>query len=83
MEIQAGEEIQLRCESQGGNPAPIIKWYIDNQELDGSLQKNETSIGNERTWNAISVIRIIFQKVKLNDIRICLMLKIINSFLLK
>ena len=69
MEIQAGEEIQLRCESQGGNPAPIIKWFIDNQELDGSLQKNETSIGNERTWNAISIIRIIFQKVRLNDLR--------------
>ena len=64
LEVRAGEEIQLRCESQGGNPAAIIKWYIDNQELDGSIQKNETSIGNERTWNAISIIRVVFQKVE-------------------
>ena len=63
LQVRAGEEIQLRCESQGGNPAPILKWYIDNQELDGSIQKNETSIENERRWNAYSLIKIAFQKV--------------------
>ena len=61
--MNAGEEIQLRCESQGGNPAPILKWFIDDQELDGSLQKNETDIGNERRWNAYSIIKVAFQKV--------------------
>ena len=81
LEVRAGEEIQLRCESQGGNPAAIIKWYIDNQELDGSIQKNETSIGNERTWNAISIIRVVFQKVEgLKRVRHIIIDSIISSF---
>ena len=44
LQVRAGEEIQLRCESQGGNPAPILKWYIDNQELDGSIQKMKLAL---------------------------------------
>ena len=64
LQIKEGDEIEIRCESQGGNPAPTLKWYIDNQELDGSLQKNETDIGNERRWNAYSIIKVVFQKVK-------------------
>ena len=63
LRVEAGKQIQLRCESQGGNPAAVLKWFIDNQELDGSLQKNESDIGNERRWNAISIIKIAFQKV--------------------
>ena len=63
LQVHSGEEVELRCESQGGNPAPILKWYIDDQELEGSLQKNETSIGNTRQWNSYSLIKTVFQKV--------------------
>ena len=63
LQVRSGEEVELRCESQGGNPAPILKWLIDDQELEGSLQKNETSIGNPRKWNSYSLIKAVFQKV--------------------
>ena len=63
LKIEIGRKIRLRCESQGGNPPAILKWFIDNQELDGSIQKNETDVGNEKKWNAVSIIDMAFQKV--------------------
>ena len=63
LQVRSGEEVELRCESQGGNPAPILRWFIDDQELEGSLQKNESSIGNPRQWNSYSLIKAVFQKV--------------------
>ena len=63
LQVRSGEEVELRCESQGGNPAPILRWFIDDQELEGSLQKNESSIGNPRQWNSYSLIKAGFQKV--------------------
>ena len=37
LQVAAGQRARLRCESRGGNPAPLIKWFIDDQELLGRL----------------------------------------------
>jgi hypothetical protein len=63
LQVKSGGLARLRCESRGGNPAANLKWFIDGQELEGGNQKNETEIGNNRKWNAISVIEITFNKV--------------------
>ena len=63
LQVTAGQIARLRCESRGGNPAALIKWFIDDEELRGSSQKNETEIGDNRKWNAVSLIEIPFRKV--------------------
>jgi hypothetical protein len=40
-----------RCESRGGNPAPLISWFLDNEELP-STQHNESEAGHKK-WAAI------------------------------
>ena len=37
MKVAAGQRAELRCESRGGNPAPLIKWFIDDLELLGDF----------------------------------------------
>ena len=61
--MAAGKSVRLRCESRGGNPPAEIYWYIDDELLTESSQKNETEVGDDRKWNAISVLRIVFKKV--------------------
>ena len=63
LQVTAGQIVRLRCESRGGNPAALIKWFIDDEELRGGSQKNETEIGNNRKWNAVSLIELAFSKV--------------------
>ena len=65
LQVTAGQIVRLRCESRGGNPAALIKWFIDDEELRGGSQKNETEIGNNRKWNAVSLIELAFSKVRL------------------
>lgn len=62
LSVKAGEAARLRCESRGGNPPALLKWFIDDEELPGSDQKNETDIGNSRRWNAIGAIEVTFHK---------------------
>jgi hypothetical protein len=30
--------VNLRCESRGGNPAPNLKWFLNDEELVGGEQ---------------------------------------------
>lgn len=60
-----GDVARLRCESRGGNPPAGLKWFLDEEELSGSSQKNETEIGDNRKWNAVSVIEIALSKVSI------------------
>ena len=62
LNVKSGETVRVRCETRGGNPAAIIRWYIDELEMNGSEQKNETEVGNDRRWNSISVIEMNFEK---------------------
>ena len=63
LQVTAGQVARLRCESRGGNPPAGLKWFIGDQELPGSSQKNETEVGDNRKWNAVSVIEIAFNRV--------------------
>ena len=63
LQVTAGKSLRLRCESRGGNPPADIQWYIDDELLTESSQKNETEVGDDRKWNAISVLQIVFKKV--------------------
>ena len=56
---------RLRCESRGGNPPAGLKWFIDDEELGGSSQKNETEVGDNRKWNAVSVIEVSLRRVSI------------------
>ena len=51
--LREGKEEVLRCESRGGNPAPVISWYIDDSEVK-SEQRNETELGDSKRWTAVS-----------------------------
>ena len=68
--MAAGKSVRLRCESRGGNPPAKIYWYIDDELLTESSQKNETEVGDDRKWNAISVLRIVFKKVGIYTLKI-------------
>ena len=68
--MAAGKSVRLRCESRGGNPPAEIYWYIDDELLTESSQKNETEVGDDRKWNAISVLRIVFKKVGIYTLKI-------------
>jgi len=62
LQVTAGKIVRLRCESRGGNPPAGLKWLIDEETLEGSSQKNETEVGDNRKWNAISVIEVAFSQ---------------------
>ena len=66
MTVTSDSSAQIRCESRGGNPAAILKWFIDEEELEdiGYDQKNETDVGDKRLWNAVSLLDYTFKKVK-------------------
>ncbi len=71
--VSSGESAQLRCESRGGNPPATLRWFVDGEERkvaknkdgreDGEGQRNETEVGSEHRWNAISVVNMKFDKV--------------------
>ncbi|TRY76871.1 hypothetical protein TCAL_03833 [Tigriopus californicus] len=58
LEIKSDTTGSVRCESRGGNPAPILKWYLDEEELNGASQRNESDLANLRRWNAVSIVEI-------------------------
>ena len=31
--IKAGGTTRVSCESRGGNPAAVLKWFIDDEEV--------------------------------------------------
>uniref|UniRef100_A0A0K2SZJ5 Ig-like domain-containing protein n=2 Tax=Lepeophtheirus salmonis TaxID=72036 RepID=A0A0K2SZJ5_LEPSM len=58
--IPAGRPVRVRCESRNGNPPPALRWFIEEEEIPGSSQTNET--GNSRLFNAISNVELILSK---------------------
>lgn len=63
--INSGQDnVRLRCESRAGNPPAILKWYVDNEELDAIAEvRNETGFQSDKTWNVVSVVQVVFRKV--------------------
>ena len=49
----AGEELNLECVSEGGNPAPKLFWSINGRELP-TLQAQENQRTEAGAWKAVS-----------------------------
>eukprot|EP00094_Tigriopus_californicus_P003980 TCALIF_03833-PA protein Name:"Similar to KIRREL3 Kin of IRRE-like protein 3 (Homo sapiens)" AED:0.15 eAED:0.16 QI:0/0.28/0.12/1/1/1/8/0/621 len=64
LEIKSDTTGSVRCESRGGNPAPILKWYLDEEELNGASQRNESDLANLRRWNAVSIVEITLKQIR-------------------
>ncbi len=48
----AGEDVELECVVEGGNPASRVRWFARDQELSaGHIQEN---IRQKRTWRSVS-----------------------------
>ncbi len=61
---RAGEAARVRCESRGGNPPARLRWTLGGEDVTGDArQKNETDLGSDRRWNAVSVVAVTFTKV--------------------
>ncbi|ERL89500.1 hypothetical protein D910_06866 [Dendroctonus ponderosae] len=60
-----GELAVIKCVSHYGNPPPILKWFLDQQEITSSPnQTNTTELDNTKTWLAISVLEMTISKEK-------------------
>ena len=40
MTIKAGGTTRVSCESRGGNPAAVLKWFIDDEEVKGRMDRS-------------------------------------------
>lgn len=45
----------LTCESRGGNPAPLLTWYVDDVPV-SSEQRNESVSNDAKQWTAVSTL---------------------------
>lgn len=52
----------LQCESRKSNPAPLIKWYLGEEQLRAKPQVNESEDGDARRWRSKSTLEYKFQK---------------------
>ena len=50
--LLADRDQVLTCESRGGNPAPVLTWYVDNVAVD-SEQRNESVATDAKQWTAV------------------------------
>ena len=46
MSLVAGREQVLTCESRGGNPAPVLSWWLGDQQLDSE------QVGGRWQWQS-------------------------------
>ncbi|KAF7265901.1 hypothetical protein GWI33_020647 [Rhynchophorus ferrugineus] len=58
-----GEVAVIKCVSHYGNPPPVLKWFLDQQEITPTRrQTNTTELDNPRTWLAVSVLELTISK---------------------
>ena len=46
MSLVAGQEQVLTCESRGGNPAPVLSWWLGDQQLDSEQVGGSGRVGD-------------------------------------
>ncbi|KAG5889614.1 hypothetical protein JTB14_002004 [Gonioctena quinquepunctata] len=58
-----GEVTVMKCLSHYGNPPPVLKWFLEQQEITPTRrQMNTTEQDNPRTWLALSVLELTISK---------------------
>ncbi|XP_040581956.1 irregular chiasm C-roughest protein isoform X1 [Lepeophtheirus salmonis] len=51
----AGDDLELECTSEGGNPPPTLSWLLNGSPLEsGHVQENTRSAEDSRTWISTS-----------------------------
>ncbi|XP_071440087.1 kin of IRRE-like protein 2, partial [Hetaerina americana] len=59
----SGEKGSLACISRFGNPPPVLKWFIDDEEIPSkSNQTNAREAENPRTWSSTSRLSLRFDR---------------------
>ena len=54
LSVLADREQVLTCESRGGNPAPLLTWWLGDIKLEAS-QRNESAASPDiKQWTAVS-----------------------------
>ncbi|KAK9728967.1 CD80-like C2-set immunoglobulin domain [Popillia japonica] len=58
-----GELAVIKCVSHFGNPPPILKWFLDQNEVTPlRKQENMTEIDIPKTWVAVSMLELTISK---------------------
>ncbi|KAI4470874.1 nephrin [Holotrichia oblita] len=58
-----GELAVIKCVSHFGNPPPILKWFLDQNEVTPiRKQENMTEIDIPKTWVAVSILELTISK---------------------
>ena len=63
LSVLADREQVLTCESRGGNPAPLLTWWLGDIKLEAS-QRNESEASPDiKQWTAVSSLVHTFSKL--------------------
>ena len=54
---RAGEEVNLECVSEGGNPPPLLSWRVGGSNLEATLVQEDVMLPGG-TWRSISRLRL-------------------------
>ena len=48
--LVAGREQVLTCESRGGNPAPVLSWWLGDQQLDSEQVCSTAAVAEQKIY---------------------------------
>jgi len=59
VEVEAGEEVELHCQSQGGRPPAEVQWWDgEGNRLVSDLQEFATKMEDKKTWLTVSILKL-------------------------
>ncbi len=62
LSVLSDREQVMTCESRGGNPAPLLTWWLGDTKLEAS-QRNESAASPDlKQWTAVSTLVHTFRK---------------------
>jgi len=67
---KAGEELNLECVSEGGNPVPKLSWLVNGARLETTLDQENTGLPGG-FWKSISTLRLPVSRVDNGAIVAC------------
>ena len=63
LSVLADREQVLTCESRGGNPAPILSWYLGDVKLEARQRDESAASPDVKKWTAVSSLRHTFTRL--------------------